>query len=162
MRRREFITFLGGAAVRWPLAARAERPPFVVGTMGNAPYWLHFRQAMRDLGYREGQNVKYELRTGETEPARLAEAAKELASIPAPFAGCPGSDPNYSDCNGFGRRPCSRWIGCKPCTSRRKRNWDLVSRPGYRSQAIAIIETSYPIRRAGSFIVQSKQCRQRN
>ena len=37
---------------------------------------------MRDLGYREGQNVKYELRTGETEPARLAEAAKELASIP--------------------------------------------------------------------------------
>ena len=37
---------------------------------------------MRDLGYHEGQNVKYELRTGESESARLAEAAKELASIP--------------------------------------------------------------------------------
>ena len=37
---------------------------------------------MRDLGYTEGQNVKYELRTDETEPARLAEAAKGLASIP--------------------------------------------------------------------------------
>jgi putative tryptophan/tyrosine transport system substrate-binding protein len=81
MRRRDFVIALSSAAV-WPLAARAERAPFLVGTIGNAPYWLHFRQAMRDLGYREGQNVKYELRTGETEPARLAEAAKELASIP--------------------------------------------------------------------------------
>src|SRR5215472_9444891 len=81
MRRRDLVIALSSAAV-WPLAARADRPPFLVGTIGNAPYWLHFRQAMRDLGYREGQNVKYELRTGETEPARLAEAAKELASIP--------------------------------------------------------------------------------
>jgi len=82
VRRREFITLVGGSAAAWPLAAHAERPPFVVGTIGSAPYWAHFREAMRDLGYREGQNVKYELRTGETEPARLAEAAKELASIP--------------------------------------------------------------------------------
>ena len=82
MKRREFIALLGGAAVGWPLAARAERPPFLVGMIGNAPYWLHFREAMRDLGYSEGQNVKYELRTNEIEPARLAEAAKELASIP--------------------------------------------------------------------------------
>ena len=81
MRRREFITLLSGVAVGWPLAARAERPPFVVGMIGNSPYWPHFREAMRDLGYREGQNVKYELRTDEIEPAR-AEAAKELASIP--------------------------------------------------------------------------------
>jgi putative ABC transport system substrate-binding protein len=82
VRRREFITLVGVTAAGWPLVARAERPPFLVGTIGNAPYWRHFREAMRDLGYREGQNVKYELRTGETEPARLAEAAKELASIP--------------------------------------------------------------------------------
>ena len=82
MRRRDFITLVGVTAAGWPLAARAERAPFLVGTIGSAPYWAHFREAMRDLGYREGQNVKYELRTGETEPARLAEAAKELASIP--------------------------------------------------------------------------------
>jgi putative tryptophan/tyrosine transport system substrate-binding protein len=82
MRRREFITLLSSVAVGWPLAARAERPPFVVGLIGNSPYWPHFREAMRDLGYSEDQNVKYELRTDETEPARLAEAAKELASIP--------------------------------------------------------------------------------
>jgi len=82
VRRRDFITLVGVTAAGWPLAARAERPPFLVGTIGSAPYWAHFREAMRDLGYREGQNIKYELRTGETEPARLAEAAKDLTSIP--------------------------------------------------------------------------------
>jgi putative tryptophan/tyrosine transport system substrate-binding protein len=82
MRRRDFVKGIVGSTVFRPLAARAERPPFVVGMIGNAPYWPHFREAMRDLGYSEGQNVKYELRTDETEPARLAEAAKELASIP--------------------------------------------------------------------------------
>jgi putative ABC transport system substrate-binding protein len=81
MRRREFIALLSAGAA-WPLAARAERPPFLVGMIGNSPNWHHFREAMRDLGYSEGQNVKYELRTDESEPARLAEAAKELASIP--------------------------------------------------------------------------------
>jgi len=152
MRRREFITLLSGVAVGWPLAARAERPPFVVGMIGNSPYWPHFREAMRDLGYREGQNVKYELRTDEIEPARLAEAAKELASIPV----------NYSDCNGLGGRSCSRRIDRKPRTSRWKRNWALGSRPGSRSQAAAIIATSYPIPRASGLIIQSEQCLQHN
>ena len=76
MRQREFITLLSGVAVGWPLAARAERPPFLVGMIGNSPYWRYFREAMRDLGYTEGQI------TDETEPARVAEAAKEFASIP--------------------------------------------------------------------------------
>jgi putative tryptophan/tyrosine transport system substrate-binding protein len=97
MRRREFITLLSGVAVGWPLAARAERPPFVVGMIGNGgPYWPHFREAMRDLGYREGQNVKYELRTDETEPARLEEAAKELASIPVDVIVAYGSPPSQA------------------------------------------------------------------
>ena len=76
MRRREFVTLLSGVAIGWPLAARAERPPYLVGMIGNSADWHYFREAMRDLGYTEGQNVKYELRTDETEPARLAEAAK--------------------------------------------------------------------------------------
>ena len=57
MKRREFITLLSGVAVGRPLAARAERPAFVVCMIGNGPYWPNFREAMRDLGYREGQNV---------------------------------------------------------------------------------------------------------
>ena len=55
MRRREFITLLSGVAVGWPLAARAARPPFLVGMIGNSPHWPDFREAMRDLGYTEGQ-----------------------------------------------------------------------------------------------------------
>jgi putative tryptophan/tyrosine transport system substrate-binding protein len=96
MRRREFITLLSGVAVGWPLAARAERPPFLVGMIGNSPYWPYFREAMRDLGYAEGQNVKYELRTDETEPARLAEAAKELASIPVDVIVTFGTPPSQA------------------------------------------------------------------
>jgi putative tryptophan/tyrosine transport system substrate-binding protein len=96
MRRREFITLLSGVAVGWPLAASAERPPFVVGMIGIGPYWPQFREAMRDLGYREGQNVKYELRTDETEPIRLAEAAKELASIPVDVIVANGSPPSQA------------------------------------------------------------------
>ena len=64
--------------------------------MGNAPNWRYFREAMRDLGYREGQNVKYELRTDEIEPARIAEAAKELASIPVDVIAAFGSPPSQA------------------------------------------------------------------
>ncbi|HXQ49909.1 MAG TPA: ABC transporter substrate-binding protein [Stellaceae bacterium] len=81
MRRREFITLLGGAAV-WPPTARAQRSPFVVGIIGDAPIWHYFRDGMRDLGYVEGQNVRFELRGNEGEPDRFSEAAKELVGIP--------------------------------------------------------------------------------
>ena len=64
--------------------------------IGNAPDWTHFREAMRDLGYSEGQNVKYELRTDETEPARLAEAAKELASVPVDVIVAFGTPPSQA------------------------------------------------------------------
>jgi putative ABC transport system substrate-binding protein len=64
--------------------------------IGNAPWWPYFREAMRDLGYSEGQNVKYELRTDETEPARLAEAAKELTSIPVDVIVAFGSPPSQA------------------------------------------------------------------
>jgi putative ABC transport system substrate-binding protein len=64
--------------------------------IGNVPYWPYFRDAMRDLGYREGQNVKYELRTDEIEPARVTEAAKELASIPVDVIVAFGTPPSQA------------------------------------------------------------------
>jgi putative ABC transport system substrate-binding protein len=82
MRRRDFITILGSAAAAWPPAARAQQTPLVVGIIGDAPIWRHFRDGMHDLGYTEGQNIKYEVRADEGEPDRAVEAAKELASIP--------------------------------------------------------------------------------
>src|SRR6516164_11106752 len=96
MRRRDFIKVVACSAITWPLAARADRPPFLIGMIGNSADWHLFREAMRDLGYSEGQNVKYELRTDETEPARLAEAAKELASIPMDVIAAYGSPPSQA------------------------------------------------------------------
>jgi len=84
MRRREFITLLGGGAVAWPLAARAQQPAKVprIGIIDDAPIWDYFRQGLRDLGYVDGQNVIIEYRSAQGEPERLAQAARELAAIP--------------------------------------------------------------------------------
>src|SRR4029453_3167720 len=63
IRRREFIFTLGGAAVAWPLAARAQRPKvptigaLVIGNISPEEFWREFRQGLRDLGYIEGQNI---------------------------------------------------------------------------------------------------------
>src|SRR6266576_1020760 len=69
MKRREFITLLGGAAAAWPLAARAQQPaktPRVgyirAGTPNNDQVREEFVRGMRDLGYVEGRNITYEFR----------------------------------------------------------------------------------------------------
>jgi putative ABC transport system substrate-binding protein len=171
MRRREFITLLSGVAVGWPLAARAERAPFLVGLIGNAPYWPHFREAMHDLGYREGQNVKYELRTGETEPARLAEAAKELASIPVDVIVAFGSPPSQAAQAATQTIPIVMVAvgdpvraGLVASLAHPGRNVTGTSflGPDVAPKRLQIFETSYPVRGAGSPVVQSKQCLQRN
>jgi putative ABC transport system substrate-binding protein len=85
MRRREFITLLGGAAAAWPLIARAQQRPTKIpriGIIDDAPIWDHFRKALHDLGYVEGQNIVIEYRAAQGEPARLVQAARELAGIP--------------------------------------------------------------------------------
>jgi putative tryptophan/tyrosine transport system substrate-binding protein len=66
MRRREFITLLGGAAAAWPLAALAQQPPkmlrvgTVAGTPRTSPQWAAFERRMRSLGYQEGKNFAFD------------------------------------------------------------------------------------------------------
>ena len=85
MKRREFITLIGGAGAAWPLVARAERTSVpVVGYLHSAspepyaPMIAAFRDGLKEGGYVEGQNVAIEFRWAENRLDRLPSLAAEL------------------------------------------------------------------------------------
>jgi putative ABC transport system substrate-binding protein len=84
MKRREFITLLGGAAVAWPLAARAQPKIPRVGFMGNSTAALEanlvgsFRDGLRELGYEEGRNIIIEYRWADGKYERFPALVAEL------------------------------------------------------------------------------------
>src|SRR5262245_42112298 len=87
IRRSEFITLLGGAAATWPLTARAQQPKaptigaLVIGNISPEEFWREFRQGLRNLGYIEGQNIRFEFRSAEGQIDRLPELAAELVRL---------------------------------------------------------------------------------
>src|ERR1700722_16824767 len=86
LKRRDFVTMLGGAAA-WPLAARAQQPAKVplVGVLVSAspphPFADAFWRGLRALGYSEGQNIKDEFRYTEGRSDRAEEFAEEFVRV---------------------------------------------------------------------------------
>src|SRR5262245_62532027 len=91
MRRREFITLLGGAAAGWPLAARAQQPARVrrigvlMSTVESDPRGLEnitvFAQGLAELGWTVGRNVRIEYRWGGGDLDRFRRYAAELVAL---------------------------------------------------------------------------------
>src|SRR5262245_51603936 len=91
MRRREFITLLGSAAAAWPLAARAQQGDRVrrIGVLmfgdetdpGWKPRLSAFTQALADLGWTDGRNVRMHVRWYRDAANRMRTLAQELVSL---------------------------------------------------------------------------------
>jgi putative ABC transport system substrate-binding protein len=91
VRRRDFIALLGGAAVAWPLAARAQqsermrRIGVLIGNIETDPEAQirigAFRQRLSEMGWTEGRNVSFDYRFGATDPDRIQSLARELVGL---------------------------------------------------------------------------------
>ena len=87
MRRRDLLALLGGMAAIRPRPGAAQQPRMptigvlVVGSPGSDRFWRLFRQSMRELGYIEAQNLRYEFRSDEGQASRLPNLAAELVRL---------------------------------------------------------------------------------
>jgi putative ABC transport system substrate-binding protein len=90
MRRREFVTLLGGAAATWPLAARAQRErirrvgvllPATVDNAQNQAWAAAFLQGLQESGWTVGRNVRIDIRWGGGDPSAVRRHAAELAAL---------------------------------------------------------------------------------
>ena len=101
MKRRNFITLLGGAAVAGPLAGRAQQTPTpVIGFLNSgareayAPFLTAFLEGLKDAGYAEGQNVAIEYRWAEGRHNELPALARELVRLKVTVIAATGGTPS--------------------------------------------------------------------
>ena len=105
MKRREFMMLLGGTAVAWPLAVRAQQSdrmqligmlnPFAESDREGQVRLSAFREKLRELGWTEGQNIKIEIRWGSSDAERARAYVAELVAL-APDVILANSSPNVA------------------------------------------------------------------
>ena len=91
MKRRDFITLLGGGTVAWPIVARAQQRRYRIGHLAIAAptdtpppppaNWDAFVQGLREAGYTEGRNIAFEHRSAHDQPELFPKLASELADL---------------------------------------------------------------------------------
>jgi len=87
LKRREFISLLGGAAAAWPIAAGGQQfrlariGVLYIGLADTESFKKELREGLRELGYIEGQNIAFEFRSAEGELDRLPKLASELVQL---------------------------------------------------------------------------------
>jgi putative ABC transport system substrate-binding protein len=109
LKRRQVITLLGGAAAAWPFVAAAQprEPMRRVGVLMNGAeedpiyrvYVAAFLQALQRLGWREGQNLRIDLRWPTGDPERIATYAAELVGMTPDVILC-SSSATWPPCSG--------------------------------------------------------------
>jgi putative ABC transport system substrate-binding protein len=136
MKRREFLTLLGGAAAVWPLAVRAQQPAMpVVGVLESrspeavAGRLRAFRQGLQETSYIEGENVAIIYRWAENQIDRLPELANDLVRRRVAVIATAG-EPATSAAKAAtttipiaflsGRRPGQAWSCRQPCPTGRQ------------------------------------------
>jgi putative tryptophan/tyrosine transport system substrate-binding protein len=101
IRRREFIALVGGGGLLLTVKVKrawGQQPAKIprIGILDDTPMWQAFRQALRELGYVEGQNIVYEYRYGEGAPDRLATVAAELVRRPVDLIATYGTPATFA------------------------------------------------------------------
>src|SRR6516162_7493325 len=166
--RRKFLAAVGGAAVAWPLAVRAQQrtsPIRRIGIIDDGPLWDHFRQGLRELGYIEGQTVVIDYRSAEGKPDRLAAVASELARLPvdvivtfgtAAALRSQGSNDNDSHRHDGWR---SRAVGARDQSRPAGRKYHRLYSPraGYRRQTAAASQRGLSDHLSRGFSLESKK-----
>src|SRR5215831_13947926 len=161
MKRREFITLLGGGAAAWPFAARAQQAKvptigaLVIGNINPEQFWRVFRQGLHDLGYVEGQNIRFEFRSANGRLDRLPELAAETRPPQSRYHRhlvhahrCSGkaSDARNPDRHGRDRRSRRSGVGREPSSAGRKCHRDDYRRRRTGWQKRATDSRDAPVR----------------
>ena len=87
MKRRDFISLIGGTAAGWPFAARGQQSKMArigvlyIGLADAESFKKELREGLRELGHIEGQDIAFEFRSGEGKLDRLPELAAELVRL---------------------------------------------------------------------------------